>query len=505
MKAPQTFCILLLFLVTVGCGKAQVDKVLESLNQDSFTTPGVNTANVLENYEQVIQLEYSSSGSTLAESCSITSEVNLSVTTPCTCETGICTVGITPGTAGVGSFEYTVSNGLIESNASSYDLTIKTMVPFVSQWSITNGDTIELVLGANANISIDWGDGTVESYTEGGATISHTYGSSNTFTITISGLLESIGIGFSSRGKITSIPELGTVGWKSFSASFANCYNLTTVAGGDTSEVTDISSMFAYGSLVVPDTSGWDTSKVTNMRGVFYSAPVATPDTSGWDTSNVTDMSIMFAAAYAANPNTAGWDTSSVTNMNGMFMLTNTANPNTAGWDTSKVTNMGQMFYQAKAANPDTSSWDTSQVTTMLNMFAYTDNAIPNTSGWDTSNVTSMKGMFQNALVANPDTSGWNTTNVTDMWDMFKNSGAANPDMSGWDFSSVTVLKDMFLGNTTLSTANYDSLLVQLDQTATAAFAFNAGGATYTNGGAGDTARQSLVAKLWTFTDGGGI
>ena len=57
MKAPQTFCILLLFLVTVGCGKAQVDKVLESLNQDSFTTPGVNTANVLENYDTTIYVE----------------------------------------------------------------------------------------------------------------------------------------------------------------------------------------------------------------------------------------------------------------------------------------------------------------------------------------------------------------------------------------------------------------------------------------------------------------
>ena len=91
------------------------------------------------------------------------------------------------------------------------------------------------------------------------------------------------------------------------------------------------------------------------------------------------------------------------------------------------------------------------------------------------------------------------------MWDMFKNSGAADPDMSGWDFSSVTTLFNIFEGNTTLSTVNYDNLLIRLDQTATKAFFLHAGDATYTIGGAGDTARQSLIAKVWSFTDGGGI
>ena len=507
MKTLKSFGILILFFATVGCGKAQVDKLLNSLSQDSLSTPGVSTASVLENYEKIIELEYSSSGSILAESCSITSEVNLSVTTPCTCDSGTCTVGITPGTAGVGSFEYSVSNGPIESNSSSYDLTVKTMVPFVSQWNITNGDTVEFSLGAGLNydFNIDWGDGTIESYTEGGTTISHTYGSSNTFNVTISGLFEGFGIGSSSRSKITSVTELGTVGWKTFASIFAFCNNLTTVSGGDTSEVTDMSNMFTFASQAVPDTSGWDTSKVKNMSGMFNLAPVANPNTSGWDTSNVTDMSQMFTSAQAANPDTSGWDTSKVTNFKQMFMWANVANPNTSNWDTSSATNMQELFYKAVSANPDVSGWDTSKVTTMKGMFGYTELATPNTSGFDTSQVTDMSHMFAESLIANPDTSGWDTSKVENMRAMFFAAGVADPDMSGWDFSSATVIFEIFQDNTSLSTVNYDALLVRLDQTATKTFHLDGGDATYTIGGAGEAAYQSLVSKGWGFEHGGGI
>jgi len=507
LKNLLMLCFVSFVFASFGCGKAEVAKVVGGLSSTKSLVTEGESASVLENYEQIIELEYSSSTSTLAESCSITSEVNLSVTTPCSCDSGVCTVGITPGATGVGSFEYSVSKGSTESNSSSYDLTIKTMVPFVSQWNITSGNTIELTLGSgfNYDFSIDWGDGTIENYDVNNTTISHTYGSSNTFTVTISGLFEALAIESSSRSRLTSVTELGTVGWKTLSGAFMGCANLTTVSGGDTSEVTNMSSMFLFASQAVPDTSTWNTTNVTNMRSMFELAGSANPNTSGWDTSKVTDMSNMFNTATSANPNTSGWDTSSVATMEGVFAAASVATPNTSGWDTSSVTNMKRMFYQATLANPDTSSWDTSQVTTMEGMFAYTNNANPNTTNWDTSNVTTMKQMFKSAAVANPNTSGWITASVTDMWDMFENSGAADPDMSGWDFSSVTIIFNMFESNTTLSTANYDNLLVQLDQTASSAFSFDAGNATYTIGGAGDTARQSLIAKSWGFTDGGGI
>tara|TARA_Y100000780_G_scaffold166498_1_gene151432 strand:+ start:132031 stop:133554 length:1524 start_codon:yes stop_codon:yes gene_type:complete len=507
LKTKNNFCILLLFLAAVGCGKAQVDKVLNTLNQESLITPGVSAASVLENYEQIIELEYSSSGSTLAESCSITSEVNLSITTPCSCDSGVCTVGITPGTAGVGSFEYSVSTGSTESNSSSYDLTIKTMVPFVSQWNITSGDTVELSLltGLNYDFNIDWGDGTIESYTEGGTTISHNYGASNTYNVTISGLFEGFGIASSSRSKITSVTELGTVGWKTFATTFAACSNLTTVSGGDTSEVTNMSNMFKIAGQAVPDTSGWDTSKVTDMSNMFDFATSANPNTSGWDTSNVTDMGEMFASATVAEPDTSGWDTSKVTNMYRMFMWAEAADPDTSGWDTSNVTNMRDLFYKATSANPDVSGWDTSSVTTMQGMFAYTELATPDTSGFDTSQVTTMRDMFSHSLVANPDTSGWNTSKVENMRAMFHTAGAADPDMSGWDFSSATVIYEIFQDNTSLSTANYNTLLMALDQTATQAFHLDAGDATYTIGSPGEAAYQSLDSKGWGFEHGGGI
>lgn len=499
-------CFVSFVFASFGCGKAEVAKVVGGLSSTKSLVTEGESASVLENYEQIIELEYSSSTSTLAESCSITSEVNLSVTTPCSCDSGVCTVGITPGATGVGSFEYSVSKGSTESNSSSYDLTIKTMVPFTSNWTVGNGDTIEFSLaeGFQYDFNIDWGDGSDEDVSSFG-TISHTYVSAGTYTITISGLIESFTIGNSSRSKLVAVTELGTVGWKSFKSSFLFCGNLTSFEGGDTSEVTDMSGMFRYAAQVTPNTSGWDTSNVTDMSNMFDFAGAANPNTSGWDTSNVIDMGEMFASATVADPNTSGWDTSKVTNMYRMFMWAEAAVPDTSGWDTSNVTNMEDLFYKAVSANPDVSGWDTSSVTSMRGMFAYTEVATPDTSGFNTSQVTTMRGMFSHSLAANPNTSGWDTSKVESMWAMFHSAGVADPDMSGWDFSSATVIFEIFQDNTSLSTVNYDALLVRLDQTATKTFHLDGGDATYTIGGAGEAAYQSLVSKGWGFEHGGGI
>ncbi|MBR1465031.1 MAG: BspA family leucine-rich repeat surface protein [Bacteroidaceae bacterium] len=90
---------------------------------------------------------------------------------------------------------------------------------------------------------------------------------------------------------------------KSTHCWFFSFENLTTIKGLeylDTSEVTDMGSMFDYcSSLKEIDVSGFNTSKVTNMIEMFqHCESLQDLNLSGFDTSNVTHMSWMFNGCY---------------------------------------------------------------------------------------------------------------------------------------------------------------------------------------------------------------
>ncbi|MBC6425465.1 MAG: BspA family leucine-rich repeat surface protein, partial [Ekhidna sp.] len=76
----------------------------------------------------------------------------------------------------------------------------------------------------------------------------------------------------------------------------------------------------------------------------------------------------------------------------------------------------------------------------------------------DFSNVTNMKDMFVRSSF-NGDISKWNVSSVTSMNSMFWGSDF-NQDLSKWDISSVTNITNMFNNNTSMSSENYDKLLI---------------------------------------------
>ena len=78
---------------------------------------------------------------------------------------------------------------------------------------------------------------------------------------------------------------------------------------------------------------------------------------------------------------------------------------------------------------------------------------------WDLSSVTDISGMFQSASLFNQNISSWNTTNVTNMNGVFANAVVFEQNLSSWNISNVTTMFNMF-GNISLSTTNYDALLV---------------------------------------------
>ncbi|MBC6425015.1 MAG: BspA family leucine-rich repeat surface protein [Ekhidna sp.] len=100
---------------------------------------------------------------------------------------------------------------------------------------------------------------------------------------------------------------------------------------------------------------------------------------------------------------------------------------------------------------------DLSNVTDMFGMLIRA-NFSGDISEWDVSKVTNMHTMF--ALSSfNGDLSRWDVNKVTNMFAMF-NKSSFNGDLSEWDISSVKNINSMFSGNTSMSSENYDKLLI---------------------------------------------
>ncbi|MCP4963873.1 MAG: DUF285 domain-containing protein, partial [bacterium] len=161
----------------------------------------------------------------------------------------------------------------------------------------------------------------------------------------------------------------------------------------DTSSVTGqgMDGLFNAASVFDQDISDWDVSGTTSMYEMFYDATDF--DNGGlpldWaDTSNVTDMSSMFRGASVFNQDVSGWDVSSVKNMEGMFgnALAFNSGGQPLDWDVSGVQDMASMFEGAAAFNQDISGWDVSEVTTM-------DSMLKDATNFSASN-------YSNALIA---------------------------------------------------------------------------------------------------------
>ena len=111
------------------------------------------------------------------------------------------------------------------------------------------------------------------------------------------------------------------------------------------------------------------TGQVTSMSNLFRFKNF-NDDISYWDTSNVTDMSTMFKDNDIFGQDLGTWDVSNVTNMKEMFRGSRFLNNNSiTAWDVSNVTDMVMMFKDSNDFNQDISVWNTSSVTTYTRMF----------------------------------------------------------------------------------------------------------------------------------------
>ena len=170
------------------------------------------------------------------------------------------------------------------------------------------------------------------------------------------------------------------------------------------------------------------------------------------------------------------------------------------------TTNLSAIFRNCDSivTVPSINSWDTSSVTRLYMAFA--DMLLFNQAldGWDTSSVTDMASVFYEAVAFNQPLTGWDTSSVNSFAYMFYYANSFDQDLSSWDVTSVEDMSGMF-DNMTLSTANYDALLIGWEaQDVQDNVTFDGGNSTYTGGGAAEAARAALIADhSWTITDGG--
>ncbi|MBI9068996.1 MAG: BspA family leucine-rich repeat surface protein, partial [Salinivirgaceae bacterium] len=390
--------------------------------------------------------------------------------------------------------------------------------------------SIELPLYGTVDCTVDWGDlSATEDFTTTGDK-THTFASAGTYTVSISGTLEQFGFDITGNEQLDSwtgveylsqVLSFGDVGLEELECSFSDADNLTSVPATLPSTVTSLWGAFGgINQVSITNLNLWDVSNVTEMYKTFYQASNFNQDISAWNVSKVTNLNQTFAEATDFNQDISSWDVSKVTSMYGLFRLAASFNQDISNWNVSMVTNMEGMFNAATTFNQDINTkvvnasqpneytaWDVSNVENMKGMFiGNLDSFTPNTfnkdiSNWNVENVTTMYVMFGLSRF-NQDISSWNVSKVTNMFSMFSYT-PFDQDLSLWQIGAVGDMTDMF-NNVTLSTTNYDAILIAwAAQTLQSGVSLNGGNSQYTCGTAAN-ARQNLIDNHnWTITDGG--
>ena len=124
-----------------------------------------------------------------------------------------------------------------------------------------------------------------------------------------------------------------------------------------------------FDSCILEEIPLIDTSNVTNMNTMFANCKMTTLNLSNFNTSNVTDMGYMFSSSQATTLDLSHFDTSNVTNMVSMFQNSKATTIDVSNFDTSNVTSMRQMFYGSNATTLDLSSFVLKEGVDLTNMF----------------------------------------------------------------------------------------------------------------------------------------
>ena len=229
-----------------------------------------------------------------------------------------------------------------------YDLASSGLDGFVfdvdtTQAGVSTSTQFKLPLSSTGttDAEVDWGDGSSDTLTSWNqAETTHTYSTSGTYTITITGTLE--GWSVSNAGDKLKIKEVKNWGngngltLKNINGGyFMGASNMTCIANdAPTISSSNFQQAFRNASSIVNGVKNWDVSGVTNFIFCFYQASNFNEDLSNWDVSSVTNFKYCFERCFDLDQSFASWDMSSATDVGRMFKSTTMS---TANYDATLI------------------------------------------------------------------------------------------------------------------------------------------------------------------------
>jgi len=421
--------------------------------------------------------------------------------------------------------------GIIDGGAVPVPFTIS-----VKTDNVGTSNSDQFTIPWTGTYDVDWGDGNTDTSVVNAQT--HTYATAGTYDVSVtaaSGKIVFANVG--DKLKLLDIKSWGDTAWTSMLNAFYGCTNLDVLSATDTPDLSVCLSMqaiFRDCTSFNTNLNEWDVSNINSMKHAFYNNYAYNQPMDNWDVSNVRSFYATFSLCIVLNQDLNGWVTTSlVDDLYTTFSDNRAMNQSFSNWDVSRVSNFYRCFYNCDVFNQDMSAWDMSSATNLTAMFFFCGVFNSSVANWDLSNVTFMTDMFRSCTAFNQPLSSWtlNTTTPVTAASMFRFATNFNQDITGWNTSQFSSMNSMFLGATnfdqdisgwtvtqvtslvsfgvgiTLSTPNYDALLIGWDAQGAMTFSgtVNFGNSQYTSGGAAEAARTSLINSGWTITDGGAV
>ena len=131
---------------------------------------------------------------------------------------------------------------------------------------------------------------------------------------------------------------------------------------------------------------------------------------------------------------------------------------------------------------------------------------IPNITDWSTSHITNMHQMFVSSANFNQDLGSLDVSGVTSMTRMFQGAYGFDQDISDWNIANVTDFTQ-FLKNVTMSTTNYDAILIAWESKVNSSVGqLHMGNSKYTSPSTSADARTAINSIIsGSILDGGSV
>jgi len=236
--------------------------------------------------------------------------------------------------------------------------------------------------------------------------------------------------------------------------------------------------------------------------------------TDGPDLTNCVSLQRLFRDCKALNTPNLGtnWNTITITNFREVFYGTDNFNQPVT-WNTENGTNFIQTFRLALVFNSNI-PWNMRSATSILAMFRQAPRINhPSIGNWTFTVINTIRQAFVDATDFNVDIRNWTLGTCTNISNCLEDT-AFDQNIGLWDMSALVTGSNFMLGNTVLSTANYDLILTGWlgwvagapTRTLTTNQSLNFGDATFSLGTDAADAHNYLLTTLnWTIVDGGGV